>query len=233
MERLEVVEKIECFILENKLIAHKRLPSERYFSELFCCHRNTVRSALQYLESIGVVYTRKNSGAFVAPPKLVRNLQDFESLWYFAKNNHYEMESFVVNFEMVAPSPQVKRSLKICGDTPVYRLCRVRTINNVPAILENTFLSTARFKNLHLHDMHKNGLFEILATEYNVCAAEGWQNVDIVYADELEEQTLQIPLGSPLLSLRGITFDDYNVPIEVFQNSLRADMIGFYHKHTF
>lgn len=226
-DRAQIIEQLESYLAQQNLAPHTRLPGEQVLSEQFDCHRNTLRAALRYLESTGKLYGRKNSGSYVAPPKLRRDLSDFEPLWYFAEKNSYAFTSQVLEFEAIDPPKTVASRLKLQAGKQAYRLTRVRFLDGVPAIFEVTHLSAARFVGLRQYDFSVDSLFEILATEYSTFAADGSQKIDIVYADVLESELLQVPVGQPLFSLAGVTLDDCGIPIEMYRSVLRNDLIGF------
>ena len=93
--------------------------------------------------------------------------------------------------------------------------------------METTYLSALRVRDLERFDLAKNSLFEIMATEYGIYADSGNQTLSITYADEMEAELLQIPVLQPLLLLRGVTRDDYGIPIESFSAVIRNDQFGF------
>lgn len=226
-DRMQIAEQLEAYIVQQRLAPHTRLPSEQTLSEAFDCHRNTLRAALRYLESVGKLYGKKNSGSYVAPPKLRRDLSDFEPLWYFAEKNSYQFTTQVLEFAAIDPPKTVASRLKLQHGKQAYSLTRIRCLDGVPAIFEVTYLSAARFARLHQYDFAVESLFEILATEYSTLAVDGSQRVDIVYADAVESRLLQVPIGQPLFSLAGVTLDDCGIPIEVFRSALRSDLVGF------
>jgi GntR family transcriptional repressor for pyruvate dehydrogenase complex len=61
----EVAEKIRSFIIEQRLEEGTRLPSERSIAEQFGASRPTVSQALRTLSLMGLVETRRGSGAYV------------------------------------------------------------------------------------------------------------------------------------------------------------------------
>ena len=129
--------------------------------------------------------------------------------------------------ERLKPVPRVARLLKLNEAGEAYRLCRLRFLDGTPAILETTYLSAVRVRDLERFDLAKNSLFEIMATEYGIYADSGNQTLSITYADEMEAELLQIPVLQPLLLLRGVTRDDYGIPIESFSAVIRNDQFGF------
>jgi GntR family transcriptional repressor for pyruvate dehydrogenase complex len=61
----EVAERIRTFILDEGLAEGARLPSERALAELLGASRPTVSQALRTLSLMGLVETRRGSGAYV------------------------------------------------------------------------------------------------------------------------------------------------------------------------
>ncbi len=72
-----VLERIQAFILEQKIQPGERLPSERELAELLSVSRVTVRQALKVLEDIGKVEIIHGSGTYlkaVTHERLMRDL---------------------------------------------------------------------------------------------------------------------------------------------------------------
>ena len=67
--RTEAIEKIEDFIVVNRLTANTRIPSERDLCEMWGVSRSTLRQAVDTLVSWGVLYRVRGSGVYVAVPK--------------------------------------------------------------------------------------------------------------------------------------------------------------------
>ena len=72
-----VLERIQAYIIEQKIKPGERLPSERELAELLAVSRVTVRQALKVLEDIGKVEIVHGSGTYlrsVTHDRLVRDL---------------------------------------------------------------------------------------------------------------------------------------------------------------
>ena len=222
-----IAEQLEYWIESGRLQAGQRLPSEESLAKELGCHRDTLRTAIRCLAGEGKLTRRKGSGFTVAMPRFRRNLYDFEPLWYFLQQNRRQFTSRVISMERLKPVPRVARLLKLNEAGEAYRLRRLRFLDGTPAILETTYLSALRVRDLERFDLAKNSLFEIMATEYGIYADSGNQTLSITYADEMEAELLQIPVLQPLLLLRGVTRDDYGIPIESFSAVIRNDQFGF------
>jgi GntR family transcriptional regulator len=70
---------LQAQIESGELLPETQLPSERELCERYGVSRTTVRNALAQLINQGLVYTAVGKGNYVAPPRLVDNLQPFHS----------------------------------------------------------------------------------------------------------------------------------------------------------
>ena len=66
----EVVRALEQEVLEGKLVAGERLPSEEKLCLRFGASRTVIREAIQQLRGRGLMRTLKGSGSYIADPSL-------------------------------------------------------------------------------------------------------------------------------------------------------------------
>ena len=71
---LEVEEYIREYIAVNHLQPGDKLPAERTFATELGITRGTLRHGLELLISDGIIENRKNSGYYICPPKVNREL---------------------------------------------------------------------------------------------------------------------------------------------------------------
>jgi GntR family transcriptional regulator len=74
-----IVEELRASILDGRLAAGERLPSENELAERYGTSRPTVRRAIALLKAEGLVNTEQGRGAFVRPKPHVRLLLSGES----------------------------------------------------------------------------------------------------------------------------------------------------------
>lgn len=61
----QIVNQIQCMVVENKLADGQKLPNETELSQQFGVSRASVREALSILEAKGVLERHKSGGTFV------------------------------------------------------------------------------------------------------------------------------------------------------------------------
>lgn len=62
---IEILKKIQAIIVEDRLQAGDKLPSERELSDRLNAGRSSVREALRALELLGLIETRRGEGTFI------------------------------------------------------------------------------------------------------------------------------------------------------------------------
>ena len=76
---IEAMERLYNFISVNRLNANTRIPSERDLCEMWGISRSTLRQAIDSLVENGLLYRVRNTGVFVAPSKLIRNMDTVDT----------------------------------------------------------------------------------------------------------------------------------------------------------
>ena len=77
---VEAVEKLEDFIVVNRLAPNTRIPSERDLCEMWGVSRSTLRQAVDALVCRGVLYRISGSGVYVSGGKKNRNMVGVDSM---------------------------------------------------------------------------------------------------------------------------------------------------------
>ncbi len=225
----EIVEMVEAFIDEKQLKENEKLPSERFFCEKWGINRTTLRSALARLIKEGTVYSVPGIGYFVAEKKLIRNLQDLRPLMEIVKEQGKELKTVVLSSHLVEADESIARMLEIEIGAKVMELIRLRYLNGVPSLLEYSYINQSLTVGLEDYDFNTNSLYDVLEEVYHVKPFGGSQRVSISYSTENEALLLQIPEGTPVFFLKGITYKEgTKVPFEYFKSIIRSDNVKFF-----
>lgn len=225
--RDEAIEKIEYYIISNKLVPHSKIPSERDMCEMWGFNRTTLRSAIQRLVVEGKLYQKIGSGTYVAKPKLVRNLQDLRALSTEVNENGQTLTNKILSVDIIESNKQTTKKLHLPLGHKVYALTRLRYIDEEPATIETSFMDYKRFPSLSEHDFSEESLYSVIEKEYNIQIMKGEERVGIAYATDYEAELLGIEAGQAVFYLTGIVYDGKEEPVEYFKSIVRADKIRF------
>jgi GntR family transcriptional regulator len=225
--REEVVEKIEYFIAQNQFQPHDKLPSERQLCEVLGTSRTTLRSAIKRLIIEGVIYSKRGAGTFVAPPKLVRNLQDMESLSKSAKEANKVLTTKVLYADIIESNKELSKRMKLTLGSKLYCLQRLRLIDGIPAMMELAYIDYSLCKGIEQFDFSQDSLYRILEEVYNVKIDHGSETLSVTYVSEQEGELLEVENGTPVFYIAGNVLTEEEKPIEYYKSIVRADQIRF------
>lgn len=145
---LQLASVIRSELCEN-LDPNDRLPSEREICRVYDVSRTTVRLAMKELEDQGYIYRVHGKGTFVsAINKNKQNLGDYYSFTEQTKRQGKVPKSLVLEFEIVNSNYFIAGQLGIDPGNKIIRFVRLRLADNIPMMVETTYLPYDRFSTL-------------------------------------------------------------------------------------
>ena len=210
----KVYAKMKDLILDDTYPIGSLVPREPDLCTMFGVSRTTLRKAMELLEQEGFVNIQQGRGTEVLDYKTTQKLNHVTSFSETLKAKGYTVQSKSMYIDMVIPPGNVLDDLNQAPETEVVRIQRIQLANDKPvAILTNYIIpdiapgilaDTGTFVSLYHH----------LETKYDILITSAKDNIKAKISDFLESELLQIPIGSPLLVDRRITYS-MGRPIEV------------------
>lgn len=189
--------------------AGARLPAERLLSERFQTTRVTVREALNSLEQDGIIYREDRRGWFVAPPRLVYNPTKNANFHQMAAEQGYAPDTSLIEAHRIPSTPQIQEMLGLPPLSQVYRLRRLRSIDQRVVLFVENYIRADYFPDLLDHDLSQS-----LATLYQERYQTVYQHVAFqLYPVALPEQAasqLKVTRGSAGLLISRVNRDQSN-----------------------
>lgn len=224
--RDEAIEKIEYYIIKNKIRPHEKIPSERDLCEMWGFNRTTLRFAIQRLVIEGKLYQKKGSGTYVSEPKLIRNLQNLSSLSEEVRGHNKTLTSKILDYRVIESNKETTKKLHLTLGSKIFVLTRLRYIDEEPVTIETSFMDYGRFSMLTNHDFSKESLYSVIEEE-GVTLTKGEESIGITYATNYEAELLNIEPGKTVFYVSGIVYDGEDHPVEYFKSIVTADKIKF------
>jgi GntR family transcriptional regulator len=144
------------------------IPREKDLCRELEVSRITVREAMRMLVHDGKLERVAGRGTFVSSRKLEQRLNKFFSFTKWARQNGIRAESRLLRVETVDCGGPVAARLGIAPGDKVTRIERLRLGDGEPLSLEEIWISASLCPDLHLKDLARIPLNDILAQDYGV-----------------------------------------------------------------
>lgn len=223
----EAVEKLEDFIVVNRLTANTRIPSERDLCEMWKVSRSTLRQAVDTLVGWGVLYRVKGSGVFVSVPKISRNMVGVDSMTGELRQQGMFLSKKIVSAHVIEATKQISKKLKIPLGHKVYEYILIRNVDYVPSLLETTYLDCQKYPDFDQHYTENTSMNYIFKNVYHKNQSSGEEHISVTYASEDEAQIMETAPDTPLFFTSGVVMDENDVPIIYYKQLIRSDKFKF------
>ncbi len=131
----------------------------------------------------------------------------------------------VLECRRVRASAEVARALALRPGDPVVQARRVLAFGGVPTILEDLWLPGAAFKGLSAEQMagYQGPTYAMFEVEFGVRMVRAEEKIRAIAADAQQAQLLQVPPGTPLLSVERVAYTYNDIPMELRRGVYRTD----------
>ncbi len=210
------------------------IPSEIELAARYRVSQGTVRKAIDELAAGNLLMRRQGKGTFVATHseeqvqyrflKLVPEQGGVGSLGPAERR-------FIDCKRQRAPA-EIARPLALRPGDAVLQMQRVLAFQGTPAILEDIWLPGGPFKGLTFERLagHGGPMYAMFESEFGVRMVRAEEKIRAVCPDERQRVWLQVPEGTPLLSVERVAYTYNDVPMELRRGLYRTDKHHYRHE---
>lgn len=218
--------------IENEMEPNDRMLSERKICDEYGVSRTTVRLAMADLEHMGYIYKRHGKGTFVAAlNQNSQNLMDSYSFTDHMKAQGKNPSTKVLSFEIVESTKYFSEKLGINPGERIIKIMRLRLADNIPMMLERTYLPMREFAGLTQEKVIQKPLYEIFREDYGEIIKVADEEFSAGIVSDKEAELLEVPIDSACLKLLRTTYNDNNIVIEFTLSVARSDKFVYKIRH--
>ena len=129
----------------------------------------------------------------------------------------------VISAQQIRAEADVQEALALEDDTAI-EIIRLRTADHTPVMLETNRFS---MKYAHLLTENLHGSLYHLLSQQGVEAASGVHEISLCYATAYQAKLLEVEVGTALLQLDQVIFDQHGVPLHTSHQVIRGDRFTF------
>ncbi len=189
------------------------LPSELQLAAELGVSQGTVRKALDAIAADNLLIRRQGRGTFVAEPEEDRILFQFYKLTA-DDGRHRFPQSRLLGVTQGKATAAERARLALAPGARVWRVRRVRELDERPMLREKIVLSKARFPELGALKEIPNNVYALYASAYGVTIARAEEKLKAVAATTEDARHLHCAPGTPLLNIDRLAFSIDGTPVE-------------------
>ncbi|MBN3346222.1 trehalose operon repressor [Clostridium botulinum] len=205
----EISNKIE----NNKIQSGEKLSSENEMMKEYNVSRDTIRKALNLLESNGYIQKVKGKGSFVLDINKfdfpVSGLTSFKEL---STKMGIKSNTLVKELNIMKPDNFLMKQLNLSKNDDVWKVIRVREIDNKKIILDKDFFNK-KYVPLLTKDICENSIYEYLENELGLKISFAKKEITVQQATQEDKSYLD--------------FENYNM-IVVVKNYIYLDDMSLF-----
>lgn len=204
------------------------IPSERELGEQYGISRMTARQAITELVNEGLFYREQGKGTFVSLHKITQQLIRLTGFTEDIQARGQRPGTKVLIARMQPADEITAERLRIKPKQPIFYLQRLRLADEEPLAIEVSQINFIGCEQLLEEDLEHNSLYQMLEAKYGLTLVEAEQEIEAGLVGTEDAPILKIPLGSPALYTRRITYTERNQPIEYAKSVYCGNKYTFY-----
>lgn len=206
-----------------------KLPVETELARMFAVNRMTVRKAMDLLVTDKMVIRRPGKGTFLIsekPGNLIYTLKNITSFVDDMKISGFNPTYQTIAVEVVRADDRVSKLLRLKNDRRAICSLRVLHANGEPVLIERSYLSYLRFKDILEMDFNTT-LYQILTEKFDVILDYATQCLTAELSGEEETRMFKLDRPVPCMKMESVLYDPGNSPVEALFACYRGSKYKF------
>lgn len=198
-------------IMDGTLPEGTLLPSERELCQKHGISRTTVRQALQDLSQKGYCKSIHGKGTVVVRPQIRQELRSIYSFDEDMRRLGKHPETQIMDFVKIEPTGTVAAMMQLSSGESVYRIMRLRLVNDEPMLLETNYLPCSRFPEFSRQMVENQSLYRVLTSQYALHIDVAEETFEPILLRPLEAQMLHTGQGALGMLIERISYEEGRV----------------------
>lgn len=203
----------------------QRVPGDDELSAQYGVSRHTVREAVRRLQIEGVVERGRGRGTFVRDKVIEQPLGAIYSLFRSVEEHGLAQRSIVRRLEE-RRDEEAAGVLGCPPDTPLVYLERLRLADDVPIVLDCSWLPASLARPLLAVDFTHTALYHELHVRCGARPDAGWERIRPVLPDPEQRGLLRLAARTPALAIERLATSQ-TAPVEWRHSLVRSDRFSY------
>jgi GntR family transcriptional regulator len=194
--------------------------------KIYDVSRITVRKAVEDLVLGGYLVRQRGKGTYIRVEHIENKLSKFYSFSESLRAMGINEVAEVLAFEEVAASTKIAKELQLFPpNINVYKITRLRSVNDVPYAVEASYIPTALFKSMTAQAVSEKGLYNSMRA-LGVAPIRAKETFHAATMSGLEARLLQQDISTPVMHIDRVTYNGSKV-VEFCHSTIRGDFFTY------
>jgi GntR family transcriptional regulator len=219
----QIVHQIRNLIKDRHFQEGQTFHSEGELARMLGISKMPVRQAFQKLQSEGLLHIARGKKPVIGSGRLPWNFQELRGFSEEMRRKGLTPSAKVLSLELCKPDQEVAQALKLGPDEQVFRLRRLRFVDQAPVAVVTSYLPAAIFPDIDEQDLEGQSLYHVFEHLYRRKLQWAEEVIGAATAKPEDAKLLQAAPGSAVLLIKETTFDVQQAAIEYSVSILRGD----------
>lgn len=208
-EKVVLVDHLISEIKKGKFQSNKKLPSEHVLADQFKVPRMVVRKAYEQLQDLGYIYSKQGKGSYVQDSKIQIPLilSGDVSFTEKMKELHFPFQTITIFCEEVPFDQKIFQSLNVGNDEKVFKIGRLRLIDELPIALHTSFVAQTIFPEIEKDGPNISSMFLYYKQRGFLEFGSNSSTLNVIFPTPNEREILQCSNLVPLLQVESECVD--------------------------
>ncbi|MFB1100619.1 GntR family transcriptional regulator [Terribacillus sp. JSM ZJ617] len=221
----QIANEIKKDIARGNIKKDEAIPTEKELAAAFQASRVTVRQAIQLLVDENLLYKVHGSGTYVKQQKIEHDIYRLQSFTEEIIKLGKVPSNKLLTFTIMQPEEEIRDRLQLPVEAQVFYIKRLRCADDVPIILEETFMPIAMFPDL-TEEIMMNSKYAYLENKGFLIKERLGEIIPALPSADLMK-LLEIKESAPILSMHLWAYLDNDIPFEYTKLYYRSDRYTF------
>ena len=198
---IQVFEILKKKIESGEWGVGSQIPIEEDLCKIYEVSKATIRLAVLELVRQGYLVRQQGKGTFVCKRVIPEGLTMSTSFKELMLEAGAGFSTQILAQTVVMPTDDLDVKLEIPDDKHIIYIKRLRSIDNEPVVLQETYVPHHICPTLLQEDIAEHSILELFEKKYDIPITNVKGYIEVVYAKEDESRLLGLPNSSPALLL--------------------------------
>lgn len=204
-----------------------RMPSEGELEEKYQVSRITVRRAVKELCEEEILVRKQGKGTFVVSTGLQTRIDQLAGFHDSMKSQGRAVRTEILERSIIQVKPSYANDLQISADDKVVYLKRVMYADEIPMMLDMSYIPLKRFPGIFEKLEGEVSVFQTLRQEYHAKLDRYYKVLKVRKASKEVAECLKCSQGDPLFDIFKITYNEEGVAQHISVSILKGENTSY------